>query len=278
MADGKHQRVGRLQKFVNEPLTCAMRISVVTVCFDAASTVADAAQSVLEQIPKADSPFELEYIVVDGGSSDGTLLSLAPFEASISLLISEPDQGIYDAMNKGIRAATGDVVAFLNADDVYAFPHVLAKVAATFQETEADAVYGDLDCVAAEDSTKVMRRWRAGAFRSGAFRRGWMPPHPALFVKRSCYERWGLFSLTLRSAADYELMLRFIHRHGMSLAYVPETLVRMRMGGVSNASWRHRLRAHREDWQAWRMNGYVPSPLTLLAKPLRKLPQFLSRG
>ena len=105
-----------------------------------------------------------------------------------------------------------------------------------------------------------------------------MPPHPALFVKRTCYERWGLFTLALRSAADYELMLRFIHRHGMSLAYLPETLVLMRTGGVSNASWIHRLRAHREDWQAWRMNGYTPSLFTLLAKPLRKLPQFLSRG
>ena len=255
-----------------------MRISVVTVCFNAASTVADAVQSVLDQVPAPDAPFELEYIVVDGGSTDGTLNALAHFRGRITTLISEPDRGLYDAMNKGIKAATGDVVAILNADDVYAATDVLARVAAAFRESGAEAVYGDLHYVAAHDLTQVVRRWRSGAFRPGAFRRGWMPPHPALFVKRTCYERWGLFTLALRSAADYELMLRFIHRHGMSLAYLPETLVLMRTGGVSNASWVHRLRAHREDWQAWRMNGYTPSLFTLLAKPLRKLPQFLSRG
>jgi len=255
-----------------------MRISVVTVCFNAATTVADAAQSVLGQVPHPELPFDLEYIVVDGGSTDGTLDALAPFRDRIATLISEPDRGLYDAMNKGIKAATGDVVAILNADDVYASTNVLARVAATFRETGAEAVYGDLHYVDPEDLGKVTRRWRAGAFSRGAFRRGWMPPHPTLFVTRSCYERWGLFTLSLRSAADYELMLRFIHRHGMSLAYLPETLVLMRAGGVSNASWRHRLRAHREDWQAWRMNGYPAPPLTLLAKPLRKLPQFLFRG
>ena len=255
-----------------------MRISVVTVCYNAAATVADAAQSVLGQVPHPDAHFDLEYIVVDGGSTDSTLDALAPFRDRIATLISEPDRGLYDAMNKGIKAATGDVVAILNADDVYASTDVLACVAATIRETGAEAVYGDLHYVDANNLTHVLRRWRSGAFRPGAFRRGWMPPHPALFVTRSCYERWGLFTLALRSAADYELMLRFIHRYDMTLAYLPETLVLMRAGGVSNASLIHRIRAHREDWKAWRMNGYHPSPLTLLAKPLRKLPQFLSRG
>ena len=255
-----------------------MRISVITVCFNAVTTIADAARSVVSQTSSSDFTFEIEYIVVDGGSTDGTTESLEPFRKRIDVFISEPDNGIYDAMNKGIKAATGDVVAILNADDVYASTDVLARVADTFRETDAEAVYGDLHYVDANDLTQVLRRWRSGAFRPGAFRRGWMPPHPALFVTRSCYERWGLFTLALRSAADYELMLRFIHRHGMTLAYLPETLVLMRAGGVSNASLKHRISAHREDWKAWRMNGYHPSPLTLLAKPLRKLPQFLSRG
>jgi len=255
-----------------------MRISVITVCFNAVTTIADAARSILSQKSSSDFPFQIEYIVVDGGSTDGTIESLEPFRKRIDVFISEPDNGIYDAMNKGIQAATGDVVAILNADDVYASTDVLARVAGTFRETGAEAVYGDLNYVDANDVTTVLRRWRSGAFRPGAFRRGWMPPHPALFMRRSCYERLGLFTLALRSAADYELMLRFIHRHGMTLAYLPETLVMMRAGGVSNASFKHRLRAHREDWNAWRMNGYLPSPLTLLAKPLRKLPQFLSRG
>ena len=255
-----------------------MRISVITVCYNAASTLKDAVDSVLDQVPAGEAPFELEYIVVDGGSTDGTLDLLASYSERIATLISEPDQGLYDAMNKGVQAATGDVVAILNADDVYASTNVLASVADTFRDSGAEAVYGDLHYVAADDLSQVIRRWKAGAYAPGAFRRGWMPPHPALFVRRACYHRWGLFTLALRSAADYELMLRFIHRHGMTLAYLPETLVLMRAGGISNASPNHRIRAHREDWKAWRMNGFHPSPLTLLAKPLRKLPQFLSRA
>ena len=255
-----------------------MRISVITVCYNAASTLKDAVDSVLGQVPAGEAPFELEYIVVDGASTDGTLDLLASYSERIATLILGPDQGLYDAMNKGVQAATGDVVAILNADDVYASTDVLARVAATFRETEAEAVYGDLHYVAADDLSHVTRRWKAGAYTPGAFRQGWMPPHPALFVRRACYNRWGLFTLALRSAADYELMLRFIHRHGMTLAYLPETLVLMRAGGMSNASLQHRIRAHREDWKAWRMNGFHPSPFTLLAKPLRKLPQFLSRA
>ena len=255
-----------------------MRISVITVCYNAASTLKDAVESVLGQVPDAEAPFDLEYIVVDGASTDDTLELLTPYRERIATLISEPDQGLYDAMNKGVQAATGDVVAILNADDVYASTDVLARVAATFRDSGAEAVYGDLHYVEADDLSQVTRRWKAGPFALGAFRRGWMPPHPALFVRRACYQRWGLFTLALRSAADYELMLRFIHRHGMTLAYLPETLILMRAGGVSNASLKHRIRAHREDWKAWRMNGFHPSPLTLLAKPLRKLPQFLSRA
>ena len=255
-----------------------MRISVITVCFNAATTLTDAVQSVLSQVPSPEAPFDLEYIVVDGGSTDSTLDLLAPFRDRIATLISEQDHGLYDAMNKGIRAATGDVVAILNADDVYASTHVLAQIAEAFTDAGTDAVYGDLNYVAADDLSRVTRRWRSGAYSPGAFRRGWMPPHPALFVRRNCYKRWGMFNLSLRSAADYELMLRFIHRHGMTLTYLPETLVLMRAGGVSNASFNHRIRAHREDWKAWRMNGYHPSVFTMLAKPLRKLPQFLSRA
>ena len=255
-----------------------MRISVVTVCYNAAHTLVDAVDSVLGQTSDPSAPFELEYIVVDGASTDGTLDLLARHRNRIATLISEPDNGLYDAMNKGIKAATGDVVAILNADDVYASTDVLARVAATFRDSGVEAVYGDLNYVTADNLSKVTRRWNAGAYTQGAFRRGWMPPHPTLFIRRACYDRWGLFTLKLRSAADYELMLRFIHRHGMTLAYLPETLVLMRAGGVSNASFKHRIRAHREDWKAWRMNGYHPSPLTMLAKPLRKLPQFLSRA
>ncbi len=132
-----------------------MRISVITVCYNAAPTVADAAQSVLSQVSGGDNPFELEYIVVDGGSKDGTLAALEPFRERIATLISEPDRGLYDAMNKGIRAATGDVVAILNADDVYASPHVLSHVLTAFETSGAEAVYGDLHYVAADNLSRV---------------------------------------------------------------------------------------------------------------------------
>jgi len=258
-----------------------MRISVITVCYNAADTVADAVESVLGQQGQtrsgANGTWDLEYVVVDGGSTDETLEVLAPYRDRIATLISEPDKGLYDAMNKGVAACTGDVVAILNADDVYASDEVLERVAEAFATSGAEGVYGDLNYVEAEDTEKVVRRWKAGAYQPGAFGRGWMPPHPAFFVKKSCYDRWGGFTLKLRSAADYELMLRFIHRHQMTLHYLPLTLVHMRAGGMSNASLGHRIRAHREDWRAWRMNGFSPSPLALWAKPLRKLPQFLSR-
>lgn len=247
-----------------------MKLSVVTVAFQAEATIARAAASVIGQ---QGAGFELEYIVVDGASADGTLAALEPFRDRIDRLISEPDRGLYDAMNKGWQAATGDVVAFLNADDVYADECVLERVSAAFREG-VEGVYGDLVYV---DGERVTRHWVSGTYRPGAFKAGWMPPHPTFFARRDAFEKWGGFRLDLRSAADYELMLRFIHVHGMRLAYLPEVLVRMEVGGVSNASWKNRLRANREDRMAWRLNGLTPWPWTLWMKPLRKLGQFVNR-
>ena len=169
----------------------AMRISVVTVCYNAASTLADALDSVLGQTSTPDAPFDLEYIVVDGASTDGTLDVLAPYRDRIATLISEPDRGLYDAMNKGLKAATGDVVAILNADDVYASSTVLAQVLVPSNTPRPRPSTATLNYVAADNLSQVTRRWKAGAFAPGAFRRGWMPPHPALFVRRTCYDRWG---------------------------------------------------------------------------------------
>ena len=249
-----------------------MKISIVTIAYNAEATIADAARSVMTQVPEG---FELEYIVVDGASTDGTLAALEPYRNGITRIISEPDKGLYDAMNKGVRAATGDVVGILNADDAYADERVLARVAAAFAASDADSVYGDLDYVAEDGSGRVVRRWRSGAYRRGAFLGGWMPPHPAFFLRRAVYEQHGLFSLDLRSAADYELMLRMLFKHRISATHVPAVLVKMRTGGVSNASWGNRWRANREDRRAWRMNGLRPMPWTLILKPLRKVLQWL---
>lgn len=248
-----------------------MTVSVVTVTFNAAATVEEAVRSVVEQ----QGEFALDYHIVDGGSSDGTLDALAPYQDRIAQVTSEKDNGLYDAMNRGVARAKGDIIGILNADDRFADPQVIADVVRAFQKTGADGVYADLDYVDAEDGQAVTRQWKSG--EPGDFRKGWMPPHPTLFVKREMYEQHGLFNLQLRSAADYELMLRFFHFRGAELAYLPRTTVKMRAGGQSNASLGNRIKANAEDAKAWRLNGQAPPALLRLRKPLRKLGQFTKR-
>ena len=249
-----------------------MKLSIVTVAYNAEATIAQAAASVLGQ---QRTGFDLEYIIVDGASTDGTLAALEPYRDGIAQIISEADRGLYDAMNKGVAAATGDFIGILNADDAYAHDRVLAAVAARLVESGAQALYGDLDYVAEDGSGQVVRRWRSGTMGPRSFLRGWMPPHPTFFLARSVYAEHGVYSLELRSAADYELMLRMLHKHRVSAAYLPEVLVKMQTGGMSNASWGNRWRANREDRAAWRMNGLRPMPWTLVMKPLRKLGQWM---
>lgn len=249
-----------------------MKISIITVAYNAEATIAEAVASVVSQ---RQDGFELEYIIVDGASTDETLAALEPHRDGIAHIISEPDRGLYDAMNKGVAAATGDFIGILNADDTYAHNGVLAAVAARLEETGADALYGDLDYVAADGSGRVVRRWRSGEMGPRSFLRGWMPPHPTFFLAKSVYAEHGVYSLDLRSAADYELILRMLHKHRVRATYLPDVLVKMRTGGVSNASWGNRLRANREDRRAWRMNGLRPMPWTLVIKPLRKLGQWI---
>jgi glycosyltransferase involved in cell wall biosynthesis len=251
-----------------------MKLSIITIAFNAADTIEDAVKSVLSQRCEG---FELEYLVIDGASTDATLAVLAPYRESIHL-ISEPDQGIYDAMNKGIASASGDLIGILNADDLYASDNVLQRVVDLFIRSGSDSVYGDLVYVHRDDPSKVTRTWTSGAFKREAFLHGWMPPHPTFFVRKSVYLAHGVFSLQLRSAADYELMLRFLYQAKISTEYLEDTLVRMRVGGMSNASLSNRWRANREDREAWRLNGLKPKPWTLLLKPLRKVSQFWKHG
>jgi glycosyltransferase len=251
-----------------------MKISIVTIAFNAEATIADAVKSVVGQVG---DNFELEYIIVDGASSDGTLAAIEPFQDRIATIISEPDRGLYDGMNKGVNAATGDFIGILNADDTYDHEKVLQRVAKTLSTTSADSLYGDL--VYVDEGDRVVRHWKSGGLQNGKFNprgflNGWMPPHPTFFLRKSAYDRHGSFNLRLKSAADYELMLRMLFKHRISTAYIPEVLVRMRTGGVSNASLKNRWRANREDRMAWRLNNLTPFPWTLVAKPLRKLSQW----
>ena len=248
-----------------------MKISIVTIAFNAESTIVDAVSSVLSQ---KIGPHELEYIVVDGASTDQTLQRLEPFRSGIAQLISEPDQGLYDAMNKGIAASTGEFVGILNADDFYPHDGVLLQVCQLLQASQADSLYGDLKYVDGTETNRVVRNWISGPFEWKSFYNGWMPPHPTFFLRKTAYEKHGSFDLRLKSAADYELMLRMLFCHRISTIYLNEVLVHMRTGGVSNASWSHRWKANREDRLAWRLNGLQPRPWTLALKPLRKVLQW----
>lgn len=248
-----------------------MKVSIITVVYNGADTIAEAIESVLGQTYP-----HIEYIIVDGASTDGTPAIVAQYRNRIDRFISEPDQGLYDAMNKGVRLATGDVIGILNADDLYRHPDVVRRVVDTMKHEQADAVYGDLVYADRDNPDQVTRYWRAGAYEPGAFLRGWMPPHPTFFVRSWVYRRHGYFSTDLQSAADYELMLRFIHKHNIRVTYLSEVMVVMRTGGVSNSSLQNRLRANQEDRLAWHMNQLQPYWYTLWIKPLRKLGQFLA--
>ncbi len=250
-----------------------MKVSLITVCYQAEQTIAACIDSVLSQ----DYP-DIEYIIIDGNSSDRTAEIVRSYGERISVFVSEKDAGIYDAMNKGILRATGELVGILNADDLYAYPGVISDVVRTIREQQADAVYGDLVYVDEKDTTCVKRYWKSGAYKDGSFRWGWMPPHPTFFVKRACYEQYGLFNTSFRISADYEMMLRLIHKNRIRVAYLPKVLIRMRLGGVSNASVQNRVLGNREDRRAWELNGLKPWFFTLYMKPLRKIRQFIFRS
>jgi glycosyltransferase len=246
-----------------------MKVSVITVCYNSESTLEDTIKSVVSQ-----DYTNIEYIVIDGGSRDNTPAILNRYKNNIARLVSEKDEGMYFAINKGIAMATGDVVAILNSDDFYADNTIIRKVLEAFEKNNCDSVYCDLQYVDRDDTKKVKRNWIAGTYSDGLFFKGWMPPHPAFFIRKSCYEKFGVFNTTLRSAADYELMLRMLHVKKISTFYLPILAVKMRDGGKSNVSIANRIKANREDLKAWEINNIRPNFFTLIRKPLSKLKQF----
>jgi glycosyltransferase involved in cell wall biosynthesis len=247
-----------------------MSITLITPVRNNASTIGHCLRSVAGQ------SVGCQHILVDGASTDGTLEVIERHRGADTLLISEPDGGMYDAINKGLSLATGEIVGVLNADDYYPTDDVLVQVADAFANPVIDVTYGDLLYVDRDDSSRVIRRWNSGPYRQDRFYAGWMPPHPTFFIKRALYQQYGGYRLDLGSAADYELMLRMLLKHNANAAYIPRVLVHMRNKGMSNASLRNRLRANRFDRQAWRVNGLKPRPWTLAAKPLGKLRQWFA--
>lgn len=250
-----------------------MKISIVTVTWNSARTVGDTLASV-----NAQTHPDVEHIVVDGGSTDDTLAVVRGEGRRVARLVSEPDQGIYDAMNKGLRLATGEVVGLLNSDDFLASPRVLSAIAAAFDDTEVDAVYGDLCYVRQEDTSQVVRYWRSSPFRPGAFARGWSPPHPTLYIRRALYERFGGFDLAYSLAADLELMARYFEVHHIRTRHLPEVFVRMRLGGATNKSVANIVRGNREIWRALHRHGLAGSMAGFFVGKLwSRGRQFLSR-
>lgn len=247
------------------------RISVVTAVYNRADTIGQALDSVLSQ-----TQTNVDSVVIDGASTDETCNVLERYRSRLSVLVSEPDRGIYDALNKGIRCSHGDVVGFLHADDLFANNDVLRKISKVFDELDVEAVYGDLVYVDKNDPGKVLRYWKAGSFDRSKLLRGWMPPHPTFYVRRSVYERLGLFDTRYRIAADYDSIIRFLFVAGIKVAYVPEMFVRMRVGGVSNRSVRTIVQKSLEDYDIIRSHG-LGGVGALLQKNFSKLGQFWRR-
>jgi len=247
-----------------------MKVSIITITYNSAATVEDTLKSVVDQ----DYPY-IEYLIIDGKSKDNTLQIVDKYKDKITKVVSEKDKGLYDALNKGIALASGDIVGMLHSDDLYATNKVISDIVKKFESNpEAEGVYADLVFVDRNDINKITRTWESGDYEEGDFLNGWMPPHPTFFVRKECYERFGGFNTTLRLSADYELMLRMIHKNKIKLAYLPKVVVKMRMGGASNVSFFVRLKANIEDKMAWKLNGIKPGFFTRFMKPARKIGQY----
>ena len=246
-----------------------MLVSIITATYNSALTLRDCLQSVAKQ-----SYDPIEHIIIDGASKDATLDIVNAFP-HIAQVHSEKDQGIYDAFNKGLALATGDVIGVIGADDFYPSSDVIRSVVEVFEQQGVDSVYGDLQFIDPV-SSKVVRKWKAGEYKRSNWLLGWMPPHPTFYVKRSVYEDLGSFKTHYTCAGDYEFMLRALYKHGISVAYLPKLLMTMRNGGTSTASLKHRWVANLEDRQAWRENGLKPYFITVSLKPLRKIFQLWS--
>lgn len=254
-----------------------MKISVITVAFNSASTIADTVRSVASQ-----TYLDIEHFVVDGQSTDETVQLVQAHSHPRLVLSSEPDDGIYDAMNKGLKRSTGDIIGFLNADDFFADDDVLSRVAEAFEDPGIEACFGDLVYVT-EDNRKVVRHWKSRPYKNGSFARGWCPAHPTFYIRRSALERYGFFDLRYRLASDAEFMMRYLERGCVRSAYIPHVQVRMRVGGATNRSWSNIVRQNREIFHALRKNNIPHSAASfwihkLASRLSQRLAGLLHRG
>ena len=247
-------------------------ISVITVCYNSAATLERALQSVsMQDWPK------IEHIVIDGASNDGTGKIIERFRPKLAQVVSEPDKGTYDAMNKGLDRASGDIIGFLNADDLYTSSKVLSQVATQMQALKLDALMGDVDFFDEADPSRILRRYRSDRFTPARLAWGWMPAHPALFLRRAVVQRVGRFKTNYRIAGDFEYIVRTFHGHDLRYRHIPEVLVHMQTGGASTNGWRSKILLNREVLRACRENGLRTNLFKILAKYPVKMLELLQR-
>jgi glycosyltransferase involved in cell wall biosynthesis len=249
-----------------------LKISVITVCRNSENTIGQTLISVKSQTYR-----EIEHIVIDGRSNDNTLAVVHKVGKHVAHVISERDKGIYDAMNKGLALATGDVIGFLNSDDIFANAEVVARIAETMKNPSIDACYGDLIYVDQSDMSKVVRYWKSGEFNCGDFFRGWVPAHPTFYARRKVYQEFGGFDLNINLAADFDILLRFFEVHKISVEYIPEILIKMRLGGATNASWNSIYRQNREIAEIFKKYGFSIGWKLFINRFIRRITQFLRR-
>ncbi len=249
-----------------------MKVSIITTTYNTGKTVGDTIESVLGQTYP-----DIEYIIVDDRSTDDTLDIVNKYSDRVTKIVAAEHSGIFGALNVGVRLATGDIVAILNSDDFYMTNDVIETVVNRFKESGADCVWGDMIVVDKKDTTKIVRTWKSCAYVDGAYRKGWHPPHPTFFVKRSMYEKYGYFRTDLWTSADYELVLRFLEKYKITSSYIPKVLTVMRNGGSSTKSLFNWVRGNIGSYRAFRLNGLPVSPLFIFRKPLSKVRQFFRR-
>ncbi|WP_282124757.1 glycosyltransferase family 2 protein [Algibacter mikhailovii] len=246
-----------------------MKFSIITATYNSIKTLPHVLQSIMSQ--KFD---HIEWIVIDGGSTDGTIDFIKQHQDNISRWTSEDDAGIYDALNKGIRYATGDIIGFLHSDDIFASSNVLNAMATVFNDTKVDGVYGDLQYVN-QGNTKIIRHWESCDFQPKLLKRGWMPPHPTLFLRKAIYQKYGHFDLSYSIAADYDFMLRILKDESLTFDYLPEVITKMRFGGASNKSIKNIIQKTKEDYRAITSNK-VGNMFSIVRKNTSKIKQFFN--
>lgn len=246
-----------------------MKVSIITATYNSEKYLEDCILSVINQQYK-----NIELIVIDGKSKDRTVDIIRKYENRIAAWVSETDKGMYDAINKGMEMATGDIIGILNSDDVLEDDSVIASIVEAFQTQKTDSIYGDLEYVDPGDLTKIYRIWKGKPYKRSLFQFGWMPAHPTFYFKRELFLKYGGYETHFFSAADYEFMCRYLYKHRVSSFYIPKLLVKMRRGGQSNNNLKMRLRANRRDYLAMKKNGIVFPFLVSILKPLSKLHQY----